>query len=104
MTQWPKVEIVTSHAGATPALVHALRQAGVNGIVVASTGNGTLHHELEAALLDAQAAGMAVLRSSRCLAGGVVDAAPASLPGADALTPVQARIELMLRLLAQAVR
>jgi hypothetical protein len=34
----------------------------------------------------------------------VVDAAPASLPGADALTPVQARIELMLRLLAQAVR
>ena len=101
---WPQVEIVTSHAGATPAVVRALRQAGVRGIVVAGTGNGTLHHELEAALLDAQAAGVAVLRSSRCLDGSVVDAGAATLPAAGALTPVQARIELMLRLLAQAVR
>ena len=97
--QWPQVEIVTSHAGATPTLVHALRQAGVQGIVVAGTGNGSLHHELEAALLEAQAAGVAVLRSSRCLVGSVTDAA--GLPAAGTLTPVQARIELMLRLLAE---
>jgi L-asparaginase len=99
---WPQVEIVTSHAGATPTVVQALRQAGVKGIVVASTGNGTLHRELEAALLDAQAAGVAVLRSSRCLDGSVADAAAAALPAAGMLTPVQARIELMLRLLARA--
>ena len=104
VAQWPQVEIVTSHAGATPVVVDALRQAGVKGIVVAGTGNGSLHHELEAALLAAQAAGVAVLRSSRCLAGNVTDAAGSALPAAGALTPVQARIELMLRLLAQAAR
>jgi L-asparaginase len=104
VAQWPQVEIVTSHAGATPAVVKALRQAGVDGIVVAGTGNGTLHHELEAALLEAQAGGVAVLRSSRCLDGNVADSAAAALPAAGALTPVQARIELMLRLLARTGR
>ena len=98
---WPQVEIVTSHAGATPALVRALCQAGVQGIVVAGTGNGTLHYALEQALLAAQATGVAVLRSSRCLDGSVVDAVAAALPAAGTLTPVQARIELMLRLLAR---
>ncbi len=104
VAQWPQVEIVTSHAGATSAMVQALCQSGVKGIVVAGTGNGTLHRELEAALLAAQAAGVAVLRSSRCLEGSVVDAGAELLPAAGALTPVQARIELMLHLLAQAVR
>jgi L-asparaginase len=85
-------------------VVRALRQAGVDGIVVAGTGNGTLHHELEAALLEAQAGGVAVLRSSRCLDGNVADSAAAALPAAGALTPVQARIELMLRLLARTGR
>ena len=104
VTQWPRVEIVTSHAGASSVMVDALRQAGVNGIVVAGTGNGTLHHALETALLGAQAAGVTVWRSSRCLAGSVLDAGPARLPSAGALTPVQARIELMLRLLAPPAR
>lgn len=102
VAQWPQVEIVTSHAGATPAVVQALRRLGVKGIVVAGTGNGTLHHELEQGLLEAQAAGVAVLRSSRCLDGSVADANAAALTAAGALTPVQARIELMLRLLARA--
>ena len=97
---WPRVEIVTSHAGASGALVRLLMQAKVQGIVVAGTGNGSLHHALEAALLDAQAAGIAILRSSRCLDGSVIDAIPAALPSAGALTPVQARIELMLRALS----
>ena len=97
---WPRVEIVTSHAGSSAALVPALRASGVAGIVAAGTGNGTLHHVLEAALLDAQAAGVSVLRSSRCLGGSVIDLTPAPvLPSAGALTPVQARVELMLRLL-----
>jgi len=96
---WPRVEIVTSHAGACGALVRLLMEAKVHGIVVAGTGNGSLHHALEAALLDAQTAGIAVLRSSRCLGGSVIDATPPVLASAGALTPVQARIELMLRAL-----
>ena len=97
---WPVVEIVTSHSEARGTLVRALRDAGVDGIVVACTGNGSVHHALHAALLEAQAAGVAVLRATRCLNGSVIDAKTAELPSAGALTPVQARIELLLRLLA----
>jgi L-asparaginase len=38
-------------------------------------------------------------RASRCLLGGVVGAPADALPSAGALTPAQARIELMLDLL-----
>ena len=50
----------------------------------------------------ALAAGVPVRRASRCLLGGVVGAPPDALPSAGILTPVQARIELMLDLLADA--
>ena len=97
--RWPWVEIVTSHAGARPTLVESLVRAGVRGIVAACTGNGTLHHELEAALLAAQSAGVRVARSSRCLNGAVIASAGQALPCAGALTPVQARVEMILALL-----
>jgi L-asparaginase len=96
---WPRVEIVVSHAGADGRAVDGLVAQGVQGIVVAATGNGTLHHQLSAALQRAQAAGVRVLRASRCAAGGVVGEQGA-LPHAGALTPVQARVELLLELLA----
>ncbi len=96
---WPRVEIVTSYAGASGAVVRALCASGVQGLVVAATGNGTLHHELEAALLEAQAQGVHVLRSSRCLNGRVLAQADDRLPSADDLTPVKARVELMLGML-----
>ncbi len=100
---WPAVEIVSSHAGASPRLVSAMGALGVQGIVVAATGNGTVHRALEAALLDAQAAGIRVLRATRCLGGGIAAAgttAVEQLPSAGALTPVKARVELILQLLA----
>ena len=96
--QWPRVEIVMSHAGANGALVDALVAQGTRGIVAAGTGNGTLHRDLEAALLRAQSAGVQVLRSTRCAAGPVIGGA--LLRSADALSPVQARVELLLQLLA----
>ena len=97
--RWPWVEIVTSHAGAGARLVQALVARGVKGIVVAGSGNGKVHHALEAALLQAQAAGVQVLRSTRCLDGCVLPRPDDVLLDAGALTPVQARIELMLRLM-----
>jgi L-asparaginase len=97
---WPAVEIVTSHAGASGSIVHALRAAGTRGIVVAATGNGSIHVELNRALLEAQQAGVVVWRSTRCLEGRVIDAGDAAFPSAGALTPTKARIELMLRLMA----
>jgi L-asparaginase len=99
-TAWPFVAIVTSHAGASGAVVSALRAAGARGLVVAATGNGSVHRELEAALLEAQRAGVHVLRSTRCTEGRVLDAGTPVLPSAGDLTPPKARIELLLRLLA----
>jgi L-asparaginase len=97
---WPRVEIVTSHAGASGALVRAACSLGVHGLVVAATGNGTVHHDLEESLREAQANGVRVLRSSRCLEGRVLVRADDVLPSADDLTPVKARIELMLGLMS----
>lgn len=102
---WPWVEIVHNHAGANGAAVRALCAAGVQGIVVAATGNGTLHHLLAEALQDAARAGVPVWRSSRCLNGGVHDAEPVSdlarsMPSTGTSTPSQARVEMILQLLA----
>lgn len=96
---WPWVEIVTSHAAARGELVRSMVAAGVKGLVVSGTGNGSVHHALEAALIEAQHAGVAVLRSTRCLDGPVQMKAGDVLPSAGTLTPVQARIELMLQLM-----
>jgi L-asparaginase len=96
---WPRVGLVTCHAGMDGALVEALVALGAKGIVVAGTGNGTLHHAVEAALRRAQSAGVRVLRASRCAEGAVVGAPPGALPSAGELSPVKARIELLLELL-----
>jgi L-asparaginase len=97
--EWPRVEIVFSHAGADGRLVDVLVRDGVNGLVVAATGNGTVHHEVETALLRAQAQGVKVLRSTRVGAGAVLAKPGDALPSAGTLTPVQARVELLLQLL-----
>jgi L-asparaginase len=100
--RWPRVEIVHSHAGADGGVVDALLARGIDGIVVATTGNGTVHSALEAVLVQAQAAGVAVLRSTRVGAGAVQPRTDDVFPSAGALTPVQARIELMLQRLVSA--
>lgn len=96
---WPRVHIVLNHAGADGTVVRALLAQDVDGLVVAGTGNGTLAQDLEQALLQAQAEGVRVLRSSRCDAGPVMENS-SGLPSAGALSPVKARIELLLQLLA----
>ena len=99
---WPWVAIVTSTAGADARAVTALVDAGVAGIVAAGTGNGSLHRELEAALVAAEARGVAILRSTRCLDGSILGTGRDRFASAGDLTPVKARIELVLRLLSAA--
>lgn len=96
--RWPRVEIVMSHAGASGTLVRALVAEGVDGIVVAATGNGTVHHQLLEALVDAARAGVVVLRASRCAAGPVLARADDALPAVQ-LSPVKARVALLLQLI-----
>lgn len=99
---WPRVEIVMSHAGAGAGLVQALVAQGAEGLVVAATGNGTVHHALEAGLVAAQAQGVTVLRATRCTSGRILATEGAVLPDVGSLSPVKARVALMLSLLAQA--
>ena len=102
---WPRVEIVMSHAGAAGHTVRSLCAPTpgvppVRGLIVAATGNGTVHHALEQALAEAQAAGIWVVRSTRCAQGQVV-AGPESAPlPLTPWPPVKARIALMLDLIA----
>lgn len=105
---WPRVEIVMSYAGAGASMVDGLLSHGlasdnpVRGIVVAATGNGSLHQDLETALLRAQANGVSVVRATRCTAGRVLAKAGDAIPGSEGLSAVKARIALMLGLMQTA--
>jgi L-asparaginase len=106
---WPRVELLISHAGATGVVVRALLrqdadEAPLRGIVVAGTGNGTIHKSMETALVEAQAQGIRVVRVSRCAYGQVVGGSPTDRSGAFAtagLSGVKARIALMLEIATQ---
>lgn len=104
----PRVEVVMNYAAASGATVDALcdpEQARrfdappVRGLVVAGTGGGTVHQKLEAALRRAQAAGVRVVRSTRCADGWLAPREGDEFP-AVAASPVKARVSLMLELLA----
>ena len=106
---WPWVEIVMNYAGARGAIVKALMNQPQNssasgdepvlkGLVVAATGNGTVHQDLEEALLEAKHSGVAVVRATRCPMGRVISPPDARFPDSGGLSPVKARIALMLTL------
>lgn len=100
---WPAVEVVASYAGATRTAVDALVAAGVRGLVVAGTGNGSIHATLQAALADAANAGVAVVRASRVGSGHVMRNGAANddalgFVSAGSLNPFKARVLLMLAL------
>jgi L-asparaginase len=99
---WPRIEIVFSHAGARGTAVDALVAARcVDGLVVAATGNGTIHADLEAALLRAQGSGIAVRRATRCPNGRILPKPNEAISDAGGLSPVKARIALLLELLGR---
>ncbi len=71
-----------------------------DGLVVAATGSDGGTRCLEAALVRA-GAGVAVLRATRVGAGPLPAREGEALPAAGSITPAQARVELMLRLMAE---
>ena len=101
LASWPRVEIILNHAGAGAALVRdllATQGEPVRGIVAAGTGNGTLNSDLQAALVLAQARGVQVVRSTRCVQGSVMATANDSLPHASQSGYAKARIAMVLQL------
>ena len=101
----PRVELVTSHADADGSLVRALMAPGaarpLRGIVVAGTGNGTVHQALTDALNAAQAQGVRVVLATRCARGRVVPHAGLPFAHSAGLSPVKARLALALDLLME---
>ena len=95
----PWVEVLMSMAGARPEGVRALCAAGVQGLVVVATGNGTLHQALLPALQEAQAAGVWVWVVSRCPEGAMLQGADRPpFPWLVGLSPVKARVQMLLAL------
>lgn len=104
----PRVAWLTSHADADGSEVHGLLARGAThpeqmprGLLVAGTGNGTLHEALSDALQVAQAAGVRVVRATRCARGRVIPSGTSPFPDSAGLSPAKARIALALELLGQ---
>lgn len=102
--QWPWVEIITSHSGARPETIKFLEDHGVQGIVLAGTGAGTVHEKLATPLEHFIEAGGAVVRASRIGRGYIGGTLPngrlVKALSAGYLNPAKARIALQLALFA----
>lgn len=103
----PRVELLYSHACGDGRLVQALLADAtaegherLRGLVVAGTGNGSLHHRLLDALTDALGAGVRVVRATRCAYGRVTPAQDDPLEASAGLSPAKARLALALDLIA----
>ena len=94
---WPWVELVSSSALASPRVLPALTQAGVQGVVIAATGAGAVHQALLAAA-HALAVPL-VLACSSDMAGMPIQAGDWPTTG---LSPRKARISLALQVLSEA--
>jgi len=99
--QWPWVEVVFSCVGTTGAAVDALVKQGVRGIVVAATGNGTVHEGLLPSLKKAQQQGVLVVRAARVGDGVILGDDPDGIARAANVSPVKARVQLILELLSR---
>lgn len=99
VAQWPWIAVLHNHAHVEARQVLALVASGVQGIVVAGTGNGSVNDRLLEALQEAQSQGVAVRLSTRCAEGPVMGQ-PNALPLAPlGINVYKARISLMLDLL-----
>ncbi len=102
---WPRVEMVLNHAGAQGQNVRDMLESSrpPKGLVVAGTGNGTVHQGLEKALKEAQTQGVRVLRTTRCALGQVQALPDDVFDSVPDMTPVQARVGLQLALIKEAL-
>ena len=102
LTSLPQVEIIYAHANQNRCIIDALAHAGVKGIVYAGMGNGSIHMNAEAGLIDAAKQGIVVVRSSRCGNGSVIASnrkwEELCFIRSDTLNPQKARILLALAL------
>ncbi|BBK43807.1 L-asparaginase 2 [Allostella vacuolata] len=97
----PRVDIVSSHAGADAVAIEAYLAAGAKGLVLAGLAPGMVAPRQREPLDRAAAAGIPVVMSTRSMSGRVVPRQGLKVRGwlaADTLSPQKARILLMLGL------
>ncbi|MCO6418211.1 asparaginase [Siccirubricoccus sp. KC 17139] len=98
----PRVDIIPAYAGADAVLVEAAVAAGAKGLVSAGLPSGSPSPAQLGALEAAVKRGVIVVQSSRSGSGRVIDTKvslrKSGFLGGDSLTPVKARILLMLAL------
>ncbi|CAF4930978.1 unnamed protein product [Rotaria sp. Silwood1] len=107
----PLVDIIPSYTDPSSALILGLLSKHCDGIVIAGTGNGTIHKSLELAAKEAARNGVAIVRASRVCYGRVtkdIDDDKNGFLYSGTLNPWKARVLLMIILAAgindQAVR
>jgi len=104
-SEWPWVEILTSHAGARPETVSLWVDSQVKGLVLAGSGMGGFHDAWQAPLRLAVSKGIALVRTTRTGAGitypDIPEKDPLGYLAAGSLTAPRARIALQLALYAE---
>ena len=100
---WPWVEILTSHTQARAGVFDFLIDQGVQGIVLAGTGQGNFHYQWLGSIARAKTQMIPMIRSSRTLLGTIRPEVPVSdrdlgTVAARNASPAQARIILQLYL------
>ena len=94
---WPRVDIVTSYAGADATAINAFLAAGAKGLVSAALAPGYNTPDEVRALADAVASGVPVVQSTRAGSGRVYmlhKGREAGFISADNLSPQKARVLL----------
>jgi len=95
---WLKDETVVNCASARGKVVDALVTHGIQGWV-ACTANSTVSNALMVSVQRAMAQGVKVVRATRCSLGRVISILDALIPDSQGLSPVKARVALMLSLM-----
>jgi L-asparaginase len=99
-SQWPWVEILINHVQVSHKHLEALLQVGVQGLVIAGTGNGSVNTGLQEGLAKARANGIPVRLSTRCSQGYVIATETHRFEVQEKLNPVKTRVALMLDMLS----
>lgn len=98
----PRVDIVYSHSNADRVPIDAFVKAGAKGIIMAGTGDGSVHEWEEPGIVDATKKGVIVIRSSRVPNGPVTESlqryADEGMLQSGTLNPQKSRVLLQLAL------
>ena len=90
-----------NYVSASQQHVDALVNAGVQGLVIAGTGNGSVSSKMKESLVRAQMEKVQIRLSSRCNQGAVVPTISHVFDAQEALSPAKTRVALLLDIMSE---